>query len=726
MPSRAALSGALVLIWLPCAALAQPRPATFGHPKQYPAGKTPVAAATADFNRDGKPDVAVADKGNGSVNILLNNGDGFTESASYPIVEANSIAVADINGDGIADLAVAGSVSVYVLIGNGDGTFQQPVDLGVQAKTLIAGDFNGDGRMDLALAAKQVLILLGNGDGTFGSPIASQTGDRAVVLSAGDFNNDGKLDIAAATAILEGCCDLNTGVVTLLGNGDGTFQPYRLVAGLGGTVLSVPPAILTADVNGDGRLDLLQAGTSDGVAVALGNGDGTFAPAAYYLGEADTNWISLADVDGDGYTDVVTANSCNSVSVFLGKGDGTFRLSASYATNSKPVWVGTANFLGHGLNDLAVLNNNGFLTVIPGMPGGKFRSQRAVDLPQSLANPPVLADFNGDGKLDAAVMAAPSIAILLGDGNGNFHAGRPVAAGPSPLVVTPGDFNGDGKADLAVTDQVTNLVYILLGNGDGTFFAGPAYPVPPYSWGIATADLNSDGNVDLVIQGSLPGAPTQYITQVFLGNGDGTFGGAMTVTSSAGLGGPLIGDYNGDGIPDLVLSGGPTGSGSPIYPQLFLGNGDGTFRNPTTIYQGAQSWPSGAGDFNGDGKLDLAISTEFDDLVVLLGNGNGTFQVGQTISQAGGSIVSDINCDGHLDLVNAWQHFFVLYLGNGDGTFVHQPGEIPRIGYDSTPAAGDLNGDGKPDLVSAQSVNDYGTGWRNPVSAVINTTATQP
>src|SRR5215469_14008978 len=283
----------------------------------YPAGTGPVAVAIGDFNGDGNQDLAVADYGDpdtsagAGVSILLGNGDGTFQAARKfdAGAAASSIAIADFNGDGKLDLAVttnSGYGGVSILIGNGDGTFQPPMTFTLSGypECVVAGDFNGDGRPDLAvgqlftgtppgspLMLGTVSILLGKGDGTFQSPIENPTEFIVNSIAVGDLNGDGVLDIAAATGLetgeSEGVRKSEGAVVIFVGKGDGTFQS---------AVTYGPPtreffSIKMADVNGDSKLDLAVAGrdytrqflhnpeVNDGtVSIFPGNGDGTFAP----------------------------------------------------------------------------------------------------------------------------------------------------------------------------------------------------------------------------------------------------------------------------------------------------------------------------------------------------------------------------------------------------------------------------------------------------------------
>jgi len=247
---------------------------SFNSPQSVATALSPKSVALADFNGDGTLDLAVANSGSNNVSIILR---GASIRESFVAVNHNpvSLAVGDFNGDGKPDLVVANqdSNNISVLLGNGDGTFQPQVLYAVEnlPDSVVVGDFNNDGKLDIAVAnnkSKNISILLGNGDGTFQPQTAyPASGHAAAFLVTADFNNDGKLDLAVA--------DDNSSVCTLLGNGDGSFQkPVCHAAG------SSPIAIAVADFNGDGNVDLAVAGS--GLEILLGNGNGTFQPAVSY------------------------------------------------------------------------------------------------------------------------------------------------------------------------------------------------------------------------------------------------------------------------------------------------------------------------------------------------------------------------------------------------------------------------------------------------------------
>jgi hypothetical protein len=277
-----------------------------------------------------------------------------------------------------------------------------------------------------------------------------------------------------------------------------------------------------------------------------------------------------------------------------------------------------------------------------------------------------------------------------------------------------GDFNGDGKPDLAITDQNATL-YVLFGNGDGTFTAGPTRALP-HSAGIEAADPNQDGKLDLLVSWQSYESPSSqpYFIQAMLGNGDGTFGALRPIISSNALYLYfVVGDFNGDGYPDLIVS---EYSGDTPGVSLYLGKGDGAFQPPTVV--DSHLWLAiEAADFNDDGKLDFVVTNFQDQLAIWFGNGDGTFRAGPITSNFPPFTFffpADVNGDGYPDilLVNYPDNsdLITIYLGNGDGTFTIQPANIPSIGQNA--AVGDMIGDGKLDIVSA------GTG----VVTLINTT----
>ena len=296
-------------------------------------GQTPVSVAVADMNGDGKSDIVVVNEcasgtrcvsGNGSVGILLGNGDGtFQAATTYNSggFLAVSLAVSDFNGDGKLDVAVAHSYganhtccmspALGVLMGNGDGTFQPAVMYGGGGQTsVVVGDVNGDHRPDLVVsrppsspANSGVEILVGNGDGSFQPPVVYDSGSPfPYSLAITDLNGDGKLDLAVDHGVTN--AGLDSFVSILLGNGDGTFQ--AAVTYDSGVHAAISVAV--SDVGGAGRVDLLLAGNS-GLGVLLGNGDGTFQPALTYgSGGSLATSVVAADVNGDGKLDLVAGN----------------------------------------------------------------------------------------------------------------------------------------------------------------------------------------------------------------------------------------------------------------------------------------------------------------------------------------------------------------------------------------------------------------------------------
>ena len=324
--------------------------------------------------------------------------------------------------------------------------------------------------------------------------------------------------------------------------------------------------------------------------------------------------ISAVDLNDDGKPDLVIAHfeAPGSVAVQLGNGDGTFQQPVGYATGEFPVALGTADFNGDGIIDLAVAGqhfNPGSLSILLGKGDGRFEPQISTPLgngPSSLA----VGDFNRDGSEDVAVVNEfdHTLWVLLGNGDGTFQAPSVAGDVPFPSVVTVGDFNRDGKLDLAVDgddDTGNSAVAVLLGNGDGTF-QSPEYFGTNGQDGITTSDFNGDGILDLAVAGGT--LSRGGFISVLLGNGDGTFQPEVDYPSNPSSDQVITGDFNGDGKLDLANSGGSTGDTLAIL----LGNGDGTFQAPLQYSAGNGDISVTTADFDGDGTLDLATANESD------------------------------------------------------------------------------------------------------------------
>ncbi len=324
---------------------------------------------------------------------------------------------------------------------------------------------------------------------SFGPAQNSFTGTLPTCVKAADFDGDGKLDLVIGR-------DNAAGLAILLGNGDGTFQPAtNLTAG------SRPLIVDVADFDGDGKMDIVAANYGDNaISVLLGNGNGTFKPAVNYA--VGTNPRSVAAGNLNGKMGIVVVNvTDNSVSVLVGNGDGTFKPAVSYPVGQNPLGV-------------------------------------------------ALGDFNGDGKLDivTANYIGNSVSILLGNGDGTFQTATSVSAGTNPSFVAVGDFNNDGISDLAVTNANGNNVSILLGNGNGTFQATPSLSVGSDPRTVAVADFNHDGHSDLAVTNFNDGNVSDL-----RGIGAGTFQPAVNHSTGAGAEYVLAADFNADGFADLAV-----------------------------------------------------------------------------------------------------------------------------------------------------------------------------
>lgn len=413
---------------------------------------------------------------------------------------------------------------VFFPIGSSTGTVsfaRRDFSLAPGVQGLATADFNHDGKLDLAINAFNpstgnyaVYVLLGNGDGTFTAPVKyDELGfDGEGVPLVGDFNGDGNPDL-----VLEG---RSNEVDVLLGNGDGTFQSPRTTFTAGPTP-QVEGIATPVDLNGDGKLDIVVS-TVYGISVLLGNGDGTFDVHDYIL-STRTNFsnIAVGDFNGDGKLDVAVGAlapgaSAGNLWVLLGNGDGTFGSPTNINFNPGE---GTGSLLVADLNGdgkLDLISPNGItVSVFLGNRDGTFQPE--VDYPAGLE--PVFAtlgDFNSDEKLDLAIAnvavvtpTSSSVSILLGNGDGSFQPPTNFAAGVLPNSLSVGDFNADGRLDLAVGNFQSDFVSVLLGiSGDFTISASPASQTIPSGHSATYAiSLAPEGGLIGTVSLSCSGGP---------------------------------------------------------------------------------------------------------------------------------------------------------------------------------------------------------------------------
>jgi hypothetical protein len=446
---------------------------------------------------------------------------------------------------------------------------------------------------------------------------------------------------------------------------------------------NAPSGVATGDFNGDGIPDLAVTNSYDNtISVLLGRPNATFAPQVTYATGTLPISVVAGDFNGDGNLDLAIANgnctpsheseppqcSPSTISILLGNGDGTFQAQVPYSVGTLPASIVAADFNGDGKLDLAVLNDEA-IGILLGNGDGTFQAQvtYAVTVSESIGlfTLPTLVpgDFNGDGNLDLAVAGSNSISVLLSNGNGTFQPTLETVCTECDQSMATGDFNGDGILDLALTGENTR---ILLGLGNGTFYLNATYQSGSGT-AIAVADLNGDGKLDLVITQA-----GRYLTvlggsfAVQLGNGNGTFGDPVFYGTGSLADALLIDDFNGDGKLDVAVADvvcGPLCSGQPSFTgsvSVVLGLGDGTFVSSATYSADELNFSNGSmlsADFLNNGNLDIAvIDAPLTAVDLFLGNGNGTFQPFTSFSTPSSPFAiatGDLRNNGDLDLVSA-------------------------------------------------------------------------
>lgn len=639
-----------------------------------PAQRAPQASLVLDdFDKNGSQDLVVS--GMTDIAVLQGVGKGLNwtfEVQKYVFPTPGKLVLADVNGDGVQDIAAVAGSEIAVLLGNRNGSFQQTVSTVVPSGNpglLPVGDFNGDGRSDLIIGP---FIFLGNANGTF----QQEPGQLRVevgpggVLVVGDFNGDGHQDLASSPI------QPGSSVFLLFGNGDGTFQQQQPVR---------KPANVLADFNGDGHLDVAgldnQGARGYELSVLLGNGDGTFQPVQQTLLQFSMGYLAgpssilTGDVNEDGRLDVTFV--------------GVLRTDAPDGS--------------------VVLSDNGMMFVLLGNGDGSFQQPLEVSLAGRPLGPPVLGDFTGKHHLDLAVATAGPdpvsgltafyVSVLLSNGDGTFRPEQVyrLAAAPDtqngPTQLFMGDITGDGHLDLATASYYG--MSVLLGNGDGTFQPErrSAFGITPGS--VFMGEFSTDSRWGL-LSPSYVGSPS---LNFWIAGKDGSFQLVQSIPFSLGLFNILAGDFTGDHRLSIAAVGFDHDSFQIVGVYFFKGNGDGTFQLPQLYSTGSTGLL--AGNFNGNGNLDLAVVGQ-QSIDVLPGAGDGTFAFNQLTQSAlpsfsSISMLGDFNGDGLPDLLTTGPSGLSVLLNTGDGTFVSATDATSST--HTAPLVADINCDGTPDVV---------------------------
>jgi len=733
----------------------------FDAPQEYSTGSTPVAIAIGDVTGDGKSDIVLADRTSNQVTILPGNGDGTFGTAITEAVGGSptSVVLGDVNGDGDLDIitsytgsATVPGTSVSVLISNDNGSFQPVAStvVGNMPGGLSAADFNHDSRADLvvplAQASVTAVLLAFPSQPLLGSAFINNIKQQPATVAIGDFNQDGIPDMAVAD-------NFSNEVFVLMGNGDGTFS-LQATYGTAGFATS----IVTGDFNNDGNADIAVSEYNTGnVVVLLGNGDGTFkSPVTTHLNYGvsySSSSIAVADFNGDGNEDLVAASGGKFATLLLSNGDGTFNVSnysiatsgggGGYSQAPLPSFglayaIATGDLDGDGTPDFVVTDtdNNNVSVFLNNSTDGFLGFHNPVMY--SVGSDPTsvtTGDLNHDGKTDIVTANGNSgtISVLINNGSGTFNVARNFAAGSRPLSVVLADINGDGKVDVVVADNGSRLsslpadgvpvpsplqsnysgFSILVGNGNGTFQAPAFTPVGQSPSSVAVADLDGDSKPDIILPDY-----SSHTLNVLFNNTPAPTAPPSTIAVGNGPDAVVSADLNGDSVADLVVA-----NKNSNTIEVLIGNGDGSFQAPLT-YNVANSPTSVlVADVNGDGKPDILVlsdTTQIQVLTVFLGSGNGTFS-GGTVTTIGHNVASgphalavgDFNMDGNTDVMVAGGRYgtISLFLGNNTGSF-SGPEDIPiftagsSLAVVSSVTAGDLNGDGNPDIVLTDSLYD--------------------
>ena len=593
----------------------------------------------------------------------------------------------------------------------------------------------------------------GAGTPTFSGHVEFTTGTNLAGVAIGDLNGDGNADLVVANS--------GSNSVSMLLN---TTAPGALVPSFAAkqdfTTGSKPVSVAIGDLNGDGNRDLVVANANANTVSVLLNttapGAATFSFAAKqdFPTGAGPQSVAIKDLNGDGKPDLVVANAgfgANTLSVLLnttvpGAASPTFAAQQTFATGSGPIAVALGDINGDGAPDLVLANNASgansvsvLLNTTVMVEATNVSSFPSTMVPASESASILVGDLNGDGKPDIVIAAnqGNTVSVLLnttppGAITPTFAAPVSFAAGNGTFAAALADLNGDGKLDIVTMNSQDNTVSVLInttapGNRHSHFRPQEAFPAGNNERSVSVADVNGDGKPDLIVE-NYSGYLSVLLNTTAPGAATATFAPQVTFATPGGPVSMTTADLNGDGRPDVVVAEQNSNMVSVLLNTTAPGAITPSFAAPVNFAVGQRPQFIDVADVNGDGKPDLIVASN--GVSVLLnttapGATTPSFAPSVTVGSASDVLdlkVVDINGDGRPDVVatnynNGTEQVLLNATTAGSSTLNFTTQAFPSLGRPNGMTAGDLNGDGKPDLVVASQGG-------NTAAVLLNTPAT--